>query len=199
MNASSPVLRLGLLPALAGLALLSTTAHAGDWRDRDDRYERFDEREVRGSDYARVLDVTPLVERVRYSEPVEQCFEVARPERRVDRNGSTVLGGVIGAVVGSQFGAGDGRRAATVAGALLGGAIGRDTAGRTEARRHRDDPYYGERVRYEERCTVRDEARFEERVRSYRVTYRYLGRNYVTELPYDPGRRLRVAVDARPL
>ena len=80
----------------------------------------------RGSDYARVLDVTPLVERVRYSEPVEQCFEVARPERRVDRNGSTVLGGVIGAVVGSQFGAGDGRRAATVAGALLGGAVGRD-------------------------------------------------------------------------
>lgn len=195
MNPASSIRRPHFAFVLAGLALLSVTAHAGDWRDRGERYER----DARGTDYARVLDVEPLVERVRYSEPVQECYEVARPERRIDRNGSTVLGGVIGAVVGSQFGSGDGRRAATVAGALLGGAIGRDSATRIEDRRYRDDPYYGERVRYEERCAVREEARFEERVRGYRVTYRYLGRDYVTELPYDPGRRLRVAVDARPL
>jgi uncharacterized protein YcfJ len=54
-------------------------------------------------------------------------------------------------------------------------------------------------VRREQRCGVQEEVRFEERVRGYRVSYRYRGRDYVTEMPYDPGPRLRVAVEARPL
>ncbi len=39
------------------------------------------------------------------------------------------------------------------------------------------------------------EERFDERVAGYRVTYEYNGRRQVTQLPYDPGRYLRVAVD----
>jgi hypothetical protein len=58
---------------------------------------------------------------------------------------------------------------------------------------------YGRGPDYVERCEVRHEARFSEHVRAYRVAYRYHGRDYVTELPYDPGPRLRVAVEARPL
>ena len=167
----------------ATLALGATGVYADGW----DRYER-----GHGVAYARVVDVTPLVERIRYREPVEECWEVERPARRADRTGATLLGGVVGALVGSQFGSGDGRRAATVAGAVVGGAIG--------ANRRGHEPDYGdERIRYEQRCAVRDEARFEERVRAYRVAYRFQGRTYVTELPYDPGPRLRVAVDARPL
>jgi hypothetical protein len=46
---------------------------------------------------------------------------------------------------------------------------------------------------------VREQVRVEERARAYRVAYRYRGRDYMTELPYDPGAWLRVAVDARPL
>jgi uncharacterized protein YcfJ len=185
--------------ALTALALLGGLAHAGDWeRGRDDRnYQpRHADRYDRGVDYARVLEVTPLVERIRYSEPVEQCWEVDRGAQRSDRVGATLLGGVIGAVVGHQIGGGDGRRLATVAGAVVGGAIGNNAGARNEARRGYD---YDQPARYEERCAVHDEARLEERIRAYRVAYRYLGRNYVTELPYDPGARLRVAVDARPL
>ncbi|MET0292683.1 MAG: glycine zipper 2TM domain-containing protein [Steroidobacteraceae bacterium] len=187
MNRNSRLLRCAL-PALVGLTLVTGVAQAGRHGFDNSR-----------ADYARVVDVQPLVERVRYREPVEQCHEVARPERGADRTGATLLGGVLGAVVGHQIGSGDGRRVATIAGALVGGAMGNEAANRNDARRYRDDPYYGERVRYEQHCSVRDEVRYEERVRAYRVTYRYAGREYVTELPYDPGSRLRVAVDARPL
>ena len=38
----------------------------------------------------------------------------------------TVLGGVAGAVVGSQFGKGDGRTAATALGAVIGATVGRN-------------------------------------------------------------------------
>jgi uncharacterized protein YcfJ len=130
---------------------------------------------------------------------VQECYDVERVERRPDRTGSTLAGGLLGAVIGHQFGSGSGRRAATVAGAVIGGAIGNDAAARSEAR----DDYYGvdrrERIRYGQECLVRDEPRVEERIRGYRVEYRYHGRDYVAELPYDPGSRLRVAGDARPL
>lgn len=173
--------------ALTVLALLGGAAHAGDWQRG--RHER-------GVDYARVLEVTPVIERVRYREPVEQCWEVERRAQSSDRVGATLLGGVLGAVVGHQIGGGDGRRLATVAGAVVGGAIGNEAGARNEARRGYD---YDRRVHLEQRCAIHEEARVEERIRAYRVAYRYLGRNYVTELPYDPGPRLRVAVDARPL
>ncbi len=197
--------------ATAALGLTGGLAHADgwhrgwnhDWRDDAPRYarDRDDDRDDwRGVDYARVLEVTPLMERVRYGEPVRECYDVQRVERMdrgPDRVGATVAGGLLGAVIGHQFGGGSGRHAATLAGAVIGGAIANDAAGRAQAR----DDYYGprERVSYGEECRVREQERVEERVRAYRVAYRYHGRDYVTELPYDPGARLRVAVDARPL
>ena len=192
---------LGVL-ALVGLATASAASQAApgyDRYDRGDRYERGDERYGDDEDYARVLDVTPLVERVRRAQPVEQCWDEAtrggyHTSRGNERTGATLAGGILGAVVGHQVGSGSGRRAATVAGTILGAAIGNNSARGSS----RDDGYY-EEPRYRERCEVRDELRFEERVRAYRVMYRYHGRNYVTELPYDPGSRLRVAVEARPL
>lgn len=190
------------LAAITSLGLAGGLAHAGDWRyDRYDddgpRYGRNDGRDYgRDVDYARVLEVTPIVERVRYGEPVRECYDVERYESRPDRAGATIAGGLLGAVIGHQFGSGSGRRAATVAGAVIGGAIGNDAAARGEAR----DDYYGrDRVRYGQECRVREQPRVEERIRGYRVAYRYHGRDYVAELPYDPGPRLRVAVDARPL
>lgn len=181
------------IAAITGLAVASTLAHADDWRHDGGRYRD----PWPDIDYARVVDVQPLVERVRYRAPVQECFDV---ERGPDRTGSTLAGGLLGAVIGHQFGSGGGRRAATVAGAVIGGAVANDAAARAEAR---DDDYGYDRgrgrVSYETQCRVRDEARYEERVRAYRVIYRFHGREYTTELPYDPGPRLRVAVDARPL
>jgi uncharacterized protein YcfJ len=50
-----------------------------------------------------------------------------------------------------------------------------------------------------ERCRVSQEVRYEERVVAYRVTYLYRGRELTTEMPHDPGNRIRVGVDVHPL
>jgi uncharacterized protein YcfJ len=183
----------------AGLLLTGQTAFADQyrgnphWRNAGPEY-----------DYARVIDVDPIVRHVRVSTPTRQCWTETRYEEvqtgggpRSSSAGSMILGGIIGAAIGNQIGRGDGRRAATVAGAVIGTAIGHDAGDRRAARN--SGPVYTESRPYEtERCEVRNEERFEERVEGYRVTYEYAGRRQMTQLPYDPGDRIRVRVDVRP-
>src|SRR5438045_2497377 len=49
-----------------------------------------------------------------------------------------------------------------------------------------------------QRCEVHQEDSYEDRVERYRVTYVYAGRRQTTQLPYDPGERIRVRVDVQP-
>ena len=183
-----------------GLLLTGHAAFAdpGKWKhDRHDRYS--------GYEYARVVDVDPIVRQVRVTTPKRECWTETRYEEvqhggsdpRRGSAGSMILGGIIGAAIGNQVGRGDGRRAATVAGAVIGSAIGHDVGDRRAARTA--GPVYTETRPYEtERCEVRNEEHFEERVEAYRVTYEYAGRRQTTQLPYDPGDRIRVRVDVRP-
>jgi uncharacterized protein YcfJ len=188
----------------SGLLLAGQAALAGDhghhyghtkWRDRP------------ASDYAyaRVVDVDPIVNRVRVSTPRRECWtetryeEVSYTERTGPRRGSAgqmILGGIIGAAIGNQIGSGDGRRAATVAGAVIGSAIGHDVGDRRNGGSQRvvteSRPYEAER------CEVRYDEEFEERIEGYRVTYVYNGIRQTTQLPYDPGDRIRVRVDVHP-
>ncbi len=143
---------------------------------------------------------------MRISEPRQECWTETRYEEVSYRErtgpaprgsaGSMILGGIIGAALGNQIGSGDGRRAATVAGAVIGSAIGHDVGDRRNPRNERvvteSRPYDAER------CEVRHEERFEERIEGYRVTYEYNGIRQTTQLPYDPGDRIRVRVDVRP-
>ncbi len=160
------------------LGALAATAQAGSDRDRYEHDHDYD----RGRGYARVLHVDPILERVRYSVPVEQCWDEQREVRRGGSEGGAIVGGVLGAVIGNNVGRGAG--VATVGGALLGAAIGNEVA--------RDGR--GNRVRHEvvRRCEVRDEDRWEDRVVAYRVTYVYNGRRDVTRLAYDPGRYFEI-------
>lgn len=204
--------RLALVAATLGsLAAGTALADGGKRRGWDRHYGDWQS----GYDYARVVDVDPIVRRVRVIEPVRECYEETRYERdvRYERRaargsaGNMILGGIIGAAVGNQIGSGDGRRAATVAGAIIGSAIGHDAAARRDAR---DDSRYDQRYddryggRYEarpytvERCDIRDVERWEERIEAYRVTYDYQGRRGSVTLPYDPGPKVRVRVDVRP-
>jgi uncharacterized protein YcfJ len=155
--------------------------------------------------YARVLDVDPIVRQVRISEPRRECWTETRYEdvsytERVGAPakaspGAMILGGIIGAALGNQIGHGDGRRAATVAGAVIGTAIGHDAS----SRRGQSQRVVTESRPYDaERCEVRYDERFEERIDGYRVTYEYNGIRQTTQLPYDPGDRIRVRVDVRP-
>jgi uncharacterized protein YcfJ len=187
-----------LVTAISALALgfVSIAAQAGD--RRNDRYDD-------GFEYARVVHVEPLVSRVRVSSPQRECWNETRyddtpnyPDRR-ERSSiarSTLLGGLIGAAVGHRAAHGHRREGgAVVAGAVIGSTIGRDIA---ERRVDRDRPYVPAREYTVERCEVRYRDEWQERVDSYRVTYIYDGRKRVTELPYNPGERIRVRVDVTP-
>ncbi len=150
-------------------------------------------------DYARVLSAKPIVRYVTVRTPVRECYrdvEYYTVERRRPGGGGTLVGAIVGGVIGHQFGSGRGNDAATVAGTLIGAAVGSESARQKHAR-------YGgyETVRHSrpvERCSTRVAEREERRIDGYRVIYSYNGRKYATDMPYDPGRELRVRVDIRP-
>jgi uncharacterized protein YcfJ len=175
---------------ISGMAVAAQSAAAGP------HYDRYD----RDYDYARVIDVDPIVSRIRVAVPTRQCWNESRYEeggyrtRSGNVNGATLVGGLLGAVVGNQFGHGDGRRAATVAGAALGAVVGNQSAA------NRRDAYRYEEPRASEveRCETRHEERYEERIEGYRVSYVYDGRRYTTQMPYDPGNRIRIRVNVHP-
>ena len=95
-------------------------------------------------------------------------------------------------MIGHQFGCGRGNDAATVAGSLIGAAIGNDSA-RRNADYH--TTRYSRPVR---RCETSYQTHEEERIDGYKVLYTYNGRKYSTRTPFDPGKRLRIRVDVRP-
>lgn len=110
-----------------------------------------------------------------------------------NKTARTLIGALVGGALGNQVGGGDGRTAATIAGAAIGATVGNKSG--------RDD-------RYEGHDRYRDNSGFERRCRTvggyghgrdtYRVSYRYSGRNYQTVTDIKPGRTLRVLVDVRP-
>ena len=168
-----------------GIAVAVPVA-ASDYGDRSDDY-----------DWARVVSVDPIIDTA--EEPVyrDECREVPVEYREPrytrgsgDGGGGALLGAIIGGAIGNQIGSGDGRRAATAAGAIIGAQAGYDNATRG---RYVES---GGRVRrgYEERCETRTEYRRDERVVGYDVAYEYNGRTYHTQTEAHPGDRIRVFV-----
>ncbi|HEY6641182.1 glycine zipper 2TM domain-containing protein [Povalibacter sp.] len=179
------------LVILAGLSVTSITLAAPpSWSNS--RHNRADE----GYDYAPVVRAEPIVRQIRVETPRRECWnDVHTVESRPHISepavgGRTLLGGIIGGVIGHQFGSGRGRDAATVAGAAIGAGVGYDSARRV----------YGTSTSQEtvQRCEVRHEEQYEERIDGYRVTYEYHGRQYTTRMPYDPGSQIRVRVAVAP-
>lgn len=149
------------------------------------------------TDYARVVNVEPIMRTVTLSVPQKECWDerVSYPQYNSyssDSAGKMILGGIIGGVIGSRFGGGHGRHAATVAGTLIGASIGHDAAGHKTT-------VVGSRMETVQRCHVSQQQHTEERVDGYRVTYRYKGERFSTRMPYDPGNKIRVRVNVTPL
>lgn len=160
-----------------------------------------------GVDYARVVDVTPIVQRVRVATPARECwqeteYQTIRHETRgygtgrVQSAAPTIAGGIIGGVIGRQFGSGSGRDAMTAVGALVGASMGAQAA--------HNQAYGPTRVAYEERpvtverCETTTSYREEERIEGYRVTYVYADREYVTTMASHPGTSIPVRVSVVP-
>jgi uncharacterized protein YcfJ len=128
--------------------------------------------------YAQVLRVSAVYTSQRVSTPDPRC------ERRggAGSTGGTVAGAVVGGALGNQVGKGNGRSAATVAGAVLGGALGHRVAAGAVP----------------EGCRNGEMERIERRIAGYDVEFQFQGQTYMSRLPVDPGNRLRVRVTVTP-
>jgi uncharacterized protein YcfJ len=150
-------------------------------------------------DFADVISSKPIVRYVTVTTPVKECWDEVEyytvNERPRGVGGRTLFGAIIGGVVGHQFGSGRGNDAATVAGSLIGASIGHQSA------YSRHPGKYGP-VQYSrpvKRCETQYREHQEKRVDGYDVLYRYNGQRYATRMASDPGRKIRVRVDVRPV
>lgn len=175
------------------------------------------------SDTAQVVSAQPIYERV--STPRQECFnESVTVDRRTPSPGyqdaryaqpaqpapsgertvgaGTILGAVIGGVVGHQFGnSGRGRDHGTVAGAVVGGIVGNSIENSQPRGTVNYDPQparvdYTPETRTVQRCQTVQDSR--DQVSGYDVTYRYNGRDYQTRMAYDPGQTINVRVSLAP-
>jgi len=111
--------------------------------------------------------------------------------------GGQILGGIIGGAIGNQFGRGNGRKAFTIAGALLGSSIARDNG--RYARNGRDRGGHPRDYEPEYVCQTSTRERVIETVTGYKVTYEYNGALHVRTMSYDPGDFIELRVTAEPL
>lgn len=179
--------KISLLGSVAlALSLVNVNAFAGP--------ERFIDR-------ARVTQVTPIYTTVTREVPERECWiEQVReeaPQRRHNSATSTIVGGIIGGAIGNAVGAGsENKKVGAVVGSLLGMSVGNDIA-----KHHRGGQHRHSEVRYRdvERCEVRHRVESERQLVGYDVDYRYQGQQYSTQMDRHPGKKIRVAVDVRPV
>lgn len=161
------------------LALLlgALPAHAAHDQDRDGGWEE-----------APVVSAVPIYDEIQVRRPRQECVDRPVTERTVYRGhsdpGAVLLGGLIGGVIGHQFGGGHGRDVATAAGALIGASHGAD--------RSYQDGRVVERTTTETTCRQVHYTRDERVLQGYDVTYRFHGRAYHTHTRQNPGSHIRV-------
>ncbi|MFV8816950.1 glycine zipper 2TM domain-containing protein [Haliea sp. E17] len=141
-------------------------------------------RMVSGPDYADVVSVAPVTERI--SNPREECENVVvtrqKPVQDQHRIAGTLIGAVGGALAGDALGGGGKNTGAKVAGAVVGGYTGNKVQENMQA----GDTYQTT----ERRCnTVQDVS---ERTVAYNVTYELNGETGKVQMDYDPGATIPV-------
>ncbi len=133
--------------------------------------------------YARVVSSTPIYREVAVERPYQSCgVETVqyRSANRRDAATGAIVGGVIGAALGREFGGRHDAFMGGVAGAQLGHSIA-NAGGRT---------YYEDR----EVCTTQYRTEYRRELVGYDVAYAYQGRTYYTESPRHPGSSIRVDI-----
>ena len=144
--------------------------------------------------------------------PRADCNEQAPPppphanDLTDNRAAGTVIGALIGGVVGHAFGRGDGNKAATAAGAVAGGVAGNRFAAAQDQKINTLQQVDAERDAVNaslrdcrEARPIRGSKQPERRIVGYDVEYRYKGEIYMARLPFDPGDRMRVKITVIPV
>lgn len=125
------------------------------------------------TEYAKVLNFSPI----QGSKIARQvCTPVSVIHRSSSNPGAAVAGGLVGALVGSRFGGGNGKAATTIAGAIGGAMMGDALAA-------------GPTTSTQEQChTVYEQGP----PAGYEVTYEYKGKLLTTTTRTPPGEYLKV-------
>lgn len=110
---------------------------------------------------------------------------------------ATVIGGVVGAVLGSKVGGGSGRYATSAIGTMVGGMAGREIYDSSQRNRYARQGSVTVCDPVPAGGGYRTSDGYEGGVDAYDVTYEYAGRRYTTRTSYHPGDRIRVRVDVR--
>ena len=145
----------------------------------DDRYgDRYDDR-YRSNDPWRTYD------------GIDRNREERSHGTQTGRNVATVLGGIVGAALGSKVGGGSARYATAAVGSMVGGMAGREIYETSHRNRREASVTVCDPVSEDAYRDAEDE------VVGYDVTYVYGGREYTTRTDHHPGDRIRVRVDVR--
>lgn len=149
-------------------------------------------------DYAKVIKVKPVYREVRVSTPITECWD----EPVVHSTGGyahtksasgMAVGGILGGVIGHQVGKGSGKKLATALGAIIGAGIGHEAVNG-----HVQSSQRHTYTQYEEQCEVQHQVSYDEVIEGYDVTYRYQGERYHIEMPYHPGKRIKLRISVTP-
>jgi uncharacterized protein YcfJ len=143
-------------------------------------------------DTAEVIQAEPLYQAVQVARPVNECWTetVAQGNPTEGVYAGLVVGGILGGVLGNQLVRGRGRTPMTVAGTLIGAALGQGFS--AVSRR----PPAMATVR---RCRTVNRYEPRQQLVGYRVDYRYGGQTFTTRTRGYPGRFIRVRVDVDPV
>jgi uncharacterized protein YcfJ len=143
-------------------------------------------------DTAEVIQAEPLYQVAQVARPVNECWTetVAQRNPRQGAYAGPVVGGIIGGVLGNQLVRGRGRTPMTVAGSLIGAAIGHGFSAPSQR------PATLANVR---RCRTVNRYEPRQQLVGYRVHYRYEGQTFTTRTRGYPGKFIRVRVDVDPV
>ena len=149
-------------------------------------------------DYAKVIKVNPIYREVRVSTPVRECWNepAVHSSGRYSHPksaGGMAVGGILGGVIGHQVGKGQGKKLATALGAIIGAGIGHDAVNG-----HVQSSQGHSYVEYLEQCEVHHQVSYDEVIEGYDVTYRYQGERHHIEMPYHPGKRIKLRISITP-
>ncbi len=173
---SKPIVKSGVSLFALAMCAMPFGAQAGSFNDK-----------------ASVVDVEEVQRTYTVRKPVEKCWtETVRVEKAGGGDGSftnEIVGGLLGGVIGNQFGGGSGKDIATVGGAVLGASVAHDLEEKRPSSSHYEEV---------ERCetTYSKERRTE--IDYYLVTYSYGGQNFRTRMKSDPGSSIPVRVQVTP-
>jgi len=167
------------------IALTLAALFAAPALAQDRSYDRYDSRDYRRGDVARVIESRPVYAA---GERREECwnpraghFEEVRGPEKTSVGKGAAIGAVAGGVLGNQVT--DHGTGGTIAGALIGGILGHQIE---RSRNDTDEQNDLDRSR----CRVISESTGD--LQGYDVRYAYQGREYTARMDREPGRTLRV-------